>query len=521
MAVYLSPVFGAGTQLFDSQGRVLASGTINSYLAGTTTPAATYTDNTGGTPNSVNIPLDSAGRPSQEIWLTGGVKYKFIVLNSLGVQQGPTWDNISGVNDPGVGGGTAGIEWVAGTTPTYINATQFSVATDLRATYPVGQRIKATVSGGTIYGTVSAVAFSSVTTVTIVPDSTNLDAGLSAVWYGILNAAFPSEDALGVSYKNSIVAPAATAAEALQRADRYVHLNTTAGSGSAYTLASIVPALPAYSTSAAPFLVKFHADASGSPTLAISGLSPLNLKQVDSTGAKVAATLKGGTICDVVYDGTDLVATVPVLVGGGGGSLYAGRYLRTTVFTSNGTWTKGTDCGLAIVQGVGGGGGGGSVASSLNAGGGGGGGYFRKTITSPSASYGVTVGTGGGVGTAAGTAGGNSILSTMTAVGGSPGASNVGLSAGGDGGGASGGDYNAVGGGGGYSGNWQVNTGGTGGGVAANLVGAGGNSVLGGGGYGGVSVGAASGGAGGAYGGGGGGGSAGAAGVIIVDEYSS
>ena len=49
-AAYLSPLFGAGAQLFDSQGRVLASGTINTYLAGTTTPQATYTDSEAGTP---------------------------------------------------------------------------------------------------------------------------------------------------------------------------------------------------------------------------------------------------------------------------------------------------------------------------------------------------------------------------------------------------------------------------------------------------------------------------------------
>jgi hypothetical protein len=36
MAVYLSPVFGAGAQLFTSTGLVLAGGTVNTYLTITT-----------------------------------------------------------------------------------------------------------------------------------------------------------------------------------------------------------------------------------------------------------------------------------------------------------------------------------------------------------------------------------------------------------------------------------------------------------------------------------------------------
>src|SRR5947207_1060157 len=111
MAVYLSALFGAGAQLFTNQGVVLAGGSVNTYLAGTTTPQLTYTDKTGNTSNGTQILLDSAGRlaNSVEMWLPAGVSIKIIVLNSVGVQVGPTYDNISGINDPS-GGAPANTE---------------------------------------------------------------------------------------------------------------------------------------------------------------------------------------------------------------------------------------------------------------------------------------------------------------------------------------------------------------------------------------------------------------------------
>lgn len=420
MAVYLSPLFGAGAQLFDSQGRVLAGGTINTYLAGTTTPQQTYADNLGITPNSVNISLDSAGRPSQEIWLTGGIKYKFIVLSSTAVQQGPTYDNISGVNDPGTGAVT-GTDWIAGTTPTYISATQFSVTGDQRTTYAIGRRIKATITAGTAYATVSAVSFASVTTVTVVVDSTVLDSGLSAVWYGIDGTLNPSVDAIGTTYKDTIAPPSSpvSVSTVAQRVDRANRLHTTGGTGAAYTLTP-TPALAAYATNA-PLLIKFHADASGTPTLAVSGLSALSLKQIDTTGAKVAATVKTGQISEVVYDGTDLVALVPVTVAAPAPSSYPGRFLRTTVYTAAGTstWTKGTDVGAIYVQCVAGGAGGTNTAGTATSYGtsGGAGGYFEKRISSPGATETVVIGTGGAN---TGASGGNTVFGTWgTASGGS------------------------------------------------------------------------------------------------------
>lgn len=117
MAVYLSPLAGSAQQFFDNNGVPLAGGKIHTYSAGTTTPLASYTDNTGATPHSNPIILNSAGRVSSgEIWLSKGTPYKFAVYTSLDVLIG-TYDNISGINDP------------TGVTPAIYNATANGIDT--------------------------------------------------------------------------------------------------------------------------------------------------------------------------------------------------------------------------------------------------------------------------------------------------------------------------------------------------------------------------------------------------------
>ena len=96
MAVNLSPVGGAAAQFLDNNGNPLGGGKLFTYLAGTTTPATTYTSSTGGTAHTNPIILDSAGRvPGGEVWLTDGVAYKFLIKTSTNVTIG-TYDNISG-----------------------------------------------------------------------------------------------------------------------------------------------------------------------------------------------------------------------------------------------------------------------------------------------------------------------------------------------------------------------------------------------------------------------------------------
>jgi hypothetical protein len=98
MAVNLSYFAGAGWQFFNNSGVPLTGGLLYSYLAGTTTPAVTYTSSSGAATNTFPIVLDSAGRSANEIWLTEGTTYKFVLTTSANVQLG-SWDNISGIND--------------------------------------------------------------------------------------------------------------------------------------------------------------------------------------------------------------------------------------------------------------------------------------------------------------------------------------------------------------------------------------------------------------------------------------
>lgn len=98
MAVNLSPIWGAGAQIFDDNGNILSGGKIYTYLAGTTTPATTYTSSAGNVANSNPIILDAAGRVPYEIWLTQNIQYKFILKDSNDVLIG-TYDNLTGIND--------------------------------------------------------------------------------------------------------------------------------------------------------------------------------------------------------------------------------------------------------------------------------------------------------------------------------------------------------------------------------------------------------------------------------------
>ena len=100
MAVNLSPVGGVAAQFFTSTGAVLTGGKLYTYLAGTTTPAATYTTSNGATARTNPIVLDSAGRVpgSGEIWLTNGVGYKIILKDSNDVLIA-TYDDLYGLSN--------------------------------------------------------------------------------------------------------------------------------------------------------------------------------------------------------------------------------------------------------------------------------------------------------------------------------------------------------------------------------------------------------------------------------------
>lgn len=92
----LSPVLKQ--RFFDANGVPLVGGKLYSYVAGTTTPLATFTDATGLTPNTNPVILDSTG--SADVWIDPTLAYKFILEDAASVLQF-SLDLVSG-------GGTSG-----------------------------------------------------------------------------------------------------------------------------------------------------------------------------------------------------------------------------------------------------------------------------------------------------------------------------------------------------------------------------------------------------------------------------
>jgi hypothetical protein len=180
----LSPVFNWAELI---NGIPATGAKVFTYAAGSSTKQNTYTDEGGLTANPNPIILDARGEPPNDIWLTEGQSYKFVFTASTDTDPPTspirTIDDITGVNDTG----TTTSQWVdSGVTPTYVNATQFTLPGDQTTEFQVNRRIKATVTAGTVYGYISASVFGALTTVTVVLDSGALDSGLSAVQLGLI-----------------------------------------------------------------------------------------------------------------------------------------------------------------------------------------------------------------------------------------------------------------------------------------------------------------------------------------------
>src|ERR1700761_42688 len=88
-----SPVFKA----FDNNGAPLFKGQLFTYVAGSSTPQATYVDSTQTTPNTNPVILNARGECN--LWLVQGQTYKLVLADSLGNQ---IWsvDQVSGGLSP-------------------------------------------------------------------------------------------------------------------------------------------------------------------------------------------------------------------------------------------------------------------------------------------------------------------------------------------------------------------------------------------------------------------------------------
>ncbi len=187
--VFLAPDPINGTQFIPGSNTPAAGAKLFFYAQGTSTKQNAYTTSLGNVAWSNPIVLDSGGNlgGSGEVWIPAGLPAKFVLapFNDTDPPISPLWsrDNISGINDTTV----SVSEWIAGPLPTYINATTFTLVGDQTPTFTVGRRIKTTNTGGTVYSTILTSVFTTFTTITIDNDSGTLDAGLSAIRYGLLN----------------------------------------------------------------------------------------------------------------------------------------------------------------------------------------------------------------------------------------------------------------------------------------------------------------------------------------------
>lgn len=88
-------------QFLDENGKPIAGGTLNTFLAGTNTPVATFNDKEGQVPNPVSMPLDDSGCPA-DVWLKDATLYKFVVKDVFGVIKyiADFVDSLSGFSIP-------------------------------------------------------------------------------------------------------------------------------------------------------------------------------------------------------------------------------------------------------------------------------------------------------------------------------------------------------------------------------------------------------------------------------------
>lgn len=233
MANYLSPTPIQDTFLIPGSNTPGNGVQLFCYAAGTTTKTTVYKDGTTTTAWSNPIVLDSGGNLplGGTVWQQGSTPMKFVYApsNDTDPPASPyrTLDNYVGIAD--ISSQISGIEWIAGPTPTFSSATQFTLVGDQRATFTVGRRVKTTNTGGTVYSTITSVSFAAgTTTVNLANDASTLDAGLSAVSYGLLDPTNPSISATEVQRKGAAIASSGTGTTDIwSTPGDYVHVTGT------------------------------------------------------------------------------------------------------------------------------------------------------------------------------------------------------------------------------------------------------------------------------------------------------
>lgn len=134
-------------RFFDSNGAPLVGGKLYSYAAGTTTPKATYTDETVEFENTNPVILDANGEAN--VWLDSGF-YKFALTDSLDVPQW-TVDRVSAVGaTTDESSYPVGAITLANNVTTFTNIAGFVLDTTLGLTYSARVDISRKVTGAEV-----------------------------------------------------------------------------------------------------------------------------------------------------------------------------------------------------------------------------------------------------------------------------------------------------------------------------------------------------------------------------------
>lgn len=230
MGTQISPF---GNNQFFTPGGVAAVGyQLFVYAGRSTDKARVWTDQDGVVPHTNPIVLDANGFPPAPIYIDTTKAYKFVMAfpEDLDPPTLPlyTVDQVSvGLETPTV----STPEWSTGPTPTYVGATQFSVLGNAIIFFPVGRRVKALINSGNLYGTITDVVYSTVTTVTVQWDSGNLDNTLSAIWFSFLNSqgsSWPSgySDGLTTNFAGPVSIPVNSAFNLMQAGSIFAFAGT-------------------------------------------------------------------------------------------------------------------------------------------------------------------------------------------------------------------------------------------------------------------------------------------------------
>ena len=304
--VSLSPVFN-DTQFFDNNGVPLNGGLINTYIAGSDFQQVTYTDSTGTVANSNPIVLDSAGRPTTQLWLINGTGYNLVLTDSSNTVI-RACDNIIGVEATSIGGDSGNPYWSAvPATFNYVNGTQFFFTGDYGAKFQVATRVQYTFSDNTVaYGTVSAsTVIGGQTNVTIIPDSVSLSPTVTVMAYSFVAAPNYVADAGAIGYSSALTYSGLNVGTQLQSLNTSISnyarsYTTTPGGGSSYAV--ITSTSYANYTNLVIDLIFSDANDGAASTLNINSMGALSLYQYDYTGAKINPVIPAGWPSRVMCD---------------------------------------------------------------------------------------------------------------------------------------------------------------------------------------------------------------------------